>query len=114
MPHPPRPWPYQVRCAAEALKNRDTYIFGIWSRHNMYLVDKERYIQLKPLIMQSEAAYELISYILGDRVQSIFINSPLNPKALLLIRNDGVFYRIGFGADDLFDDGVKMYLNEKV
>lgn len=114
MPHPPRPWPYQVRCAAKACENGDTYIFGVWSRHNMYLADKERYIQLKPLIMQSDAADELISYILGDRVQSIFINHPLNPKALLLVRDDGVIYRIGSGADNSFDSGVLKYLTEKI
>jgi GNAT superfamily N-acetyltransferase len=113
MPHPQRPWPYQVRCAAEAYKNGDTYIFGTWLRYNMYLVDKDRYIQLKPLIMRSDSAYELMSYILDSRVEGIFINHPLNPRALLLVRDDGVIYHIGVGSDNLFDCGVEKYLCEK-
>lgn len=113
MPHPPRPWPYQVRCAAEAYKNRKIYIFGKWVRHNMYIVDSDRYIQLKPLIMKSDSAFELISYILDGRVQNIFINHPLNPKALLLVKDDGVIFRIGSGSDNLFDYGIEKYFSEK-
>jgi hypothetical protein len=76
-------------------------------------VDTDRYIQLKPLIMKSESAFELISYILDGRVQSIFINHPLNPKALLLVKDDGVIYRIGSCSDNLFDCGIEKYLGEK-
>jgi hypothetical protein len=113
MPHPPRPWPYQVRCAAEAQKNGDTYIFGTWCRHNMYLVDANRYIKLKPLIMQSKSAYKLIDYILGGHIESIFINHPRNPEALFMVKDDGSTYRVGSSSDDRFTCGIEKYLDER-
>lgn len=113
MPHPPRPWPYQIRCAAEAQKNDDTYIFGLWHMHNMYCVDADRYILLKPLLMQSDQSEDLISCILAGHVKHIFIDRPWNPESLFFIRDDGSYILIGRSSDERFTNGIEQYIMEQ-
>lgn len=112
MPHPPRPWPYQVRCAAEARRSGDLYVFGVWHMHNMYLVDAERYIELKHLLMQSEQALELIGSILAGHVTHIYIDRPRNPQALFLVKEDGERYTIGKSSDGRFERGIEQFMLE--
>jgi len=107
MPHPPRPWPYQVRCAAEAQAAGDLYVFGQWAVHNLYLVDTERYIQLKALIMQYEAAPEIIRLILKKQVKQIYIDRPRNPQALLLLKRSGAKILVGKSSDGRFKRGAE-------
>ena len=76
----------------------------------MYLVDPERYIQLKALIHQSGNADKIIPCILSDQVMNIYINHPRNPKAFLLIKKDGGVIRFNIESDALFAQGVKAYL----
>jgi len=110
MPHPPRPWPYQVRCAAEALAAGDTYIFGKWDRHNLYLVDPDRYIQLKPLLKQSDAYEDIVKWILKKRVKAVYIDRPRSPQALLVMLKSKKHIRIGVSDDERFERGVEAYL----
>ena len=107
MPHPPRPWPYQVRCAAEAQQAGELYIFGQWAEHNLYQVDSERYIQLKQLIAQSDAAPEIIRLILKKQVKHIYIDRPRNPQALLLVNRKGAKNRVGKSGDGRFERGTE-------
>lgn len=112
MPHPLRPWPYQVRCAAEARRCGDVYVFGVWHMHNMYLVDVERYIDLKYLLMQSERAGELIGSIVAGHVKHIYIDRPRNPQALLLVMADGACHGVGKSADGRFEWGGEQFMHE--
>ena len=107
---PLRPSPYQVRCAAEALAAGDTYIFGKWDRHNLYLVNPDRYIQLKPLLKQSDAYEDIVKWIMKKRVKAIYIDRPRNPQALLAVLKNKKHIRIGTSDDERFERGVEAYL----
>jgi ribosomal protein S18 acetylase RimI-like enzyme len=110
LPHPPRPWPYQLKEAQKAAVNGDIYLFGIWDNYNMYLVDRAEYDKFRTLLINDGA--EHFDFMYQNNVGQIFVDSPLNPSVLLLEKGNGTFILSGTSKDTRFINGINMYLND--
>ncbi|HEY5584156.1 MAG TPA: GNAT family N-acetyltransferase [Ruminiclostridium sp.] len=111
-PHPPQPWPYQLRCANEAISKGNIYVFGKWEKHNMYLVDSTEYYKLKCFFMLNNELMSHYDFVCKNNIGQIFVDKPYNPSVALLENSDGLFCLVGDSKDRRFIDGIHEYLEK--
>lgn len=108
IPHPPRPWPYQLAREKAASGNGDLFVHGIWNRFNMYEVDQAEYVKLQKLISGDEVALKWLNERKEDKNGKVYIDSDINPQAVLLT-NGKETYRFGTSKDGCFEDGLVLF-----
>jgi len=110
-PHPARPWPYQLKMAAQAAENGEIYLFGIWYRHNLYEVDRSEYPKLSFLFGEAyRAAWDSAQE--GGQAR-LFIDRPRSPRAAFLVPPDGDCVLTGEPCDTRFTAGIQAFLDQK-
>jgi len=112
-PHPPRPWPYQLSREKAAVANGDLFVHGQWNRFNMYEVDRNEYNKVEKLILTTDDEVhnrlnEMKTYDNGK----IFIDSDVNPQAVLFINGQNNRYQYGNSKDGCFEDGLNLFIKE--
>jgi GNAT superfamily N-acetyltransferase len=108
IPHPPRPWPYQLAREKAARANGDLFVHGLWNRFNMYEADKTEYAKLQKLVSDDPVARRWLDRLRDDADGRIYIDCDVNPQAALFT-NGEESHRVGVSKDGCFEDGLILF-----
>lgn len=113
LPHPSRPWSYQIIREEAAKANGDLFIHGAWYRFNMYEVDKAEYSKLEKLISTDEIAQKWLDEIKESESGRIYIDCDVNPRAVIIVKDNNECYKLGEGKDCQFEEGLKWFYEQQ-
>ncbi len=111
IPHPSRPWPYQLARERAAIENGDLFLHGRWNRFNMYHVDKAEWNKLKQSPLMCDCS-KWLDENANIEDGNIYVDSDINPRAALMVTSEKEIFPLGISKEGCFEDGVILFLRE--